>query len=108
MTDTPEKVHRGEIVETITLDELVRLCRVDESWVKELVSEGVLKPRGGEISAWSFSSTNIARTQVAWRLYRDLGVNIAGIAIALDLLEERNELYRKLHMLEMFGETEVQ
>ena len=38
--------------------------------------------------AWRFSGSALRRAATAQRLTRDLGLNAAGVALALDLLEE--------------------
>lgn len=85
-----------QIIETITLDELCRLCVVEKQWVTELVVEGILDPAGAEPAAWRFSAVSISRTNIARRLARDLDVNMAGIAVALELISERDALHERL------------
>ena len=87
--------------EEITLAELTRSCRVHAEWVIELVEEGVLEPRGPQIGGmagpqWRFSATSIVRVEKARRLQRDLGVNLPGIALALQLLERIDALEARL------------
>jgi chaperone modulatory protein CbpM len=50
--------------------------------------------RGGERTHWRFSGRSLHRAQVARRLHEDLDVNLPGIALALDLLEEIERLRR--------------
>ena len=90
----------AEIVESLTSAELCRFCDADESWITELVEHGVLTPDGTSFSEWHFHGVNIVRAKKARRLQRDLGVNAAGIALVLDLLQEREELMRELMKME--------
>jgi len=83
----------------ITLDELSRLCGVQTSLILELVEEGVLEPMDIQAGHWSFSGTSIRRVQIAVRLQRDLKLNTPGIALALDLLEELEDLRRHMGRL---------
>ncbi|MGE0373543.1 MAG: chaperone modulator CbpM [Gammaproteobacteria bacterium] len=81
----------GEILEddtTLTLAELCRVCGVHEEWIAQLVEEGVLEPRGHAGSGWRFPGTSLHRARTVVRLQRDLGVNLSGAALALELLEE--------------------
>jgi chaperone modulatory protein CbpM len=64
--------------------------------VTELVEHGVLTPDGASFSEWHFHGTNIVRAKKARRLQRDLGLNAPGIALVLDLLQERDALMRQL------------
>ncbi len=89
-----------EIVEVLTLSELCRFCQTDDAWIVELVQNGVLEPQGHAIEEWTFHAVHIARAKKARRLNRDLGVNAAGVAVILDLLDERDALRRKLAWLD--------
>jgi chaperone modulatory protein CbpM len=80
----------------LTLGELSRACRVHAEWIIELVDEGVIEPHGNELASWRFSQPCLRRVRTVLRLQRDLGVNLAGAALALDLLEEIDSLRRRL------------
>lgn len=74
------------------INELCSLCRVESEVVIEMVEEGVLIPEGGSPKTWRFNAVAIKRIQVTLRLQNDLRVNLPGAALALDLLEELDEL----------------
>jgi chaperone modulatory protein CbpM len=81
----------------LTLQELSRMCAVDERHIVEFVEEGVLTtvsvgPR------WHFNGGAVRRARLAMRLQRDLEINMAGVALALDLMEELEQLRRELRM----------
>jgi chaperone modulatory protein CbpM len=88
----------GEDVE-LTLVELCRTCQLPAERVYELVDEGIIEPLGREPTGWRFRWTSVRRVRCALHLERDLGVNLAGAALALDLLEELNRLRARLHYL---------
>ena len=92
MARKPAKAISGEVIEALTLAELCRSCGVRAEWVVELVEEGIVDPQGRAPSTWRFSTVSITRVRTAWRLQHDLGVNKAGIAVALNLMDEREEL----------------
>lgn len=73
---------------TLTLREVCEVCGIDESIIVEMVKEGVAEPSRGSSGRWVFSGLAVARLRTAQRLQRDLHVNLAGAALALDLLEE--------------------
>ena len=75
-----------------TLRELCSACSVRTELVIEMVEEGVLEPRGSAPSEWRFSGRAVIRAQKALNLARDLEVNWAGAALALDLLDEIDQL----------------
>lgn len=81
---------------TLSLDELCRACATAPEFILELVDEGIVPPPGPDPDHWRFSGAHLERARIALRLQRDLGVNLAGAALALQLLEEVNELRRRL------------
>ena len=75
-----------------TLLELSRVCDVQAQAVFELVAHGVIDPLGDTHHAWRFGGDSLRRTRVALRLIRELGVNPAGAALALELMAQVEEL----------------
>lgn len=81
----------GEIVDedaTLTLAELCRACDAGEDWIMGLVAEGILEPRNRAGTEWRFPGVSLRRARIVMRLQRDLGVNLSGAALAVDLIEE--------------------
>lgn len=73
----------------LSLFEISRTCAVQSGYVIELIDEGVITPVAGrEAESWRFTGWQVRHVKVAWRLQRDLGVNLAGAALALQLLDE--------------------
>jgi chaperone modulatory protein CbpM len=96
MTRDEMEALMGQLLdESLELDfeEFCRICHTSEEFVVELVAEGVIEPRGaeaadGDRARWRFTGHSVRRTQVAIRLHEDLDVNLPGVALALDLLEQ--------------------
>ena len=84
----------------IAVTEVCRLCLIDLTAVVELVELGVVSSRGSSPEEWSLPVASLPRLRVAGRLIRDLGVNVTGAALAVELLEDRSELERRLRRLE--------
>ncbi|HEX5314099.1 MAG TPA: chaperone modulator CbpM [Gammaproteobacteria bacterium] len=80
----------------LSLEELARACSMQSEWVLELVAEGIIEAASREPDEWRFPGRSLARARVAARLQRDLDVNLAGIALALDLLQEIEDLRARL------------
>lgn len=100
---TTNKIVTGLLLDqtiTISLSELSRACTVRTEFIVELVEEGILEPQGEEIAQWRFSGDSLQRTQMVLRLQRDLGVNLAGAALVLDLMDEINSMRTRLAVLE--------
>ena len=92
-------VLRGIILDeqsVLTLTELSHVCAVQTGYIIELVDEGLVTPdiaaEENEPQHWRFSGAQIRRARTAMRLQSDLGVNLAGAALALQLLDEIENL----------------
>ena len=85
----------GQVLEDsymVSLNHLCRSCMVKTETVTLLVSEGILDPVGEDMEEWQFQVDSLKRVKTVIHLQRDLGVNIAGAALALDLLDRIAEL----------------
>ena len=86
-----QKILRGIVLDeeiTLTLKEVCDACGVERSLVVEMVKEGIASPLDQDSKRWEFSGIAVARLRTAYKLHRDLQINLAGIALALDLLDE--------------------
>jgi len=95
MVNSTTDILSGYIVENetrLTLRQLCDACDVHAEYIIELVDEGFIEPSGIERSHWCFNGINIRRVQKARRLQHDLGINLAGIALALELMDEIEQL----------------
>jgi chaperone modulatory protein CbpM len=88
----------------LSLSELCRLCGTPAESLLDMVDEGLIEPIG-DLPQWRFSSTDVQRARIALNLQYDLGINLAGVAMVLDLLEEVHDLRRRVRHLEyqLFG-----
>jgi len=91
----------GSIVEHdvhITMVELAQATHTPEDLIMAWVSEGVLSPAGASPEDWRFSGNSLQRAKTAARLMHDLELNLPGVALALNLLEELDQLRSQLHL----------
>ena len=88
---------------SLTLDEMCHACGVQSQWVIELVDEGILEPAGNELAQWNFSGSSLHRARTVCRLQQDLGINIAGAALVLDLMDGITVLRARASLLELEG-----
>jgi len=98
-----KKILTGVIVEEsaeLSLSELSQACSTTTEWLIELVDEGVLEPAGQQQTQWRFSGASLKRARTARRLHDDLKINLAGVALALDLIEEVEAMRERLRRLE--------
>ena len=96
-----------EFVE-ITIDDLCRSCQVDQTMIISLVDEGIVEPHSVSESPWRFSGTALPIVKRALRLQIDLELNPAGVAFALDLLEEIEKLRHQIRLLENTADNKSQ
>ncbi|MCV2356462.1 chaperone modulator CbpM [Paucibacter sp. B2R-40] len=79
-----------------TLSGLSQACQVDALQVAELVHEGVFGVMGEDMGQWLFEGAALRRARLALRLQRELDLAPHGTALVLDLLEEIDQLKRRL------------
>jgi chaperone modulatory protein CbpM len=92
-----KEILSGQVLDpndVVTLADLCRSCTVETETITTLVAEGILDPVGGEVDQWQFTVASLRRVKTVIHLQRDLGVNLAGAALALDLLDRIAELER--------------
>ena len=96
MSNPETSVCVGVIVEEewLTLTQLCTLCNAPSGQILELVEEGVLT--GSSAGTQRFAGSSLRRAKLAVRLQRDLGVNTAGVALVIELLERIEALEREL------------
>jgi len=103
---TEHKALRGQLIEDetlITLDDLCHHCTVETDEVITLVREGILDPADDAVDwqharRWQFHISSVQRVRTVVRLQRDLGVNLPGAALALELMDRIEELRRHLQL----------
>ena len=90
----------------VSVADLCRMFAVEEHHIVELVEEGVLGTRDAvnvieiDKTEWRFHGTQVRRARIALRLERDLGINVPGVALVLELLEELEQLRRERRVQE--------
>ena len=100
---TPNNVPDARLLgeaDWIAVTDVCRLCLIDMTEVVELIELGVVTSRGPTPAEWLVPATSLPRLRIAGRLIRDLGVNVTGAALAVELLESRGDLERQIRSLE--------
>ncbi|MGV8894309.1 MAG: chaperone modulator CbpM [Burkholderiaceae bacterium] len=105
MNQTRTTYLQGQVVEEeieLTLIELCQACDAPQEQITIWVQEGMLEPSDPQPQPqpqpqeWRFGGATLRRARLAQRLTRDLEINPAGVALALDLLDEIAELKTQL------------
>jgi chaperone modulatory protein CbpM len=83
----------------IAAAEICQLCRIEQSALLELSQLGLIAGRE-TFEGWQVAASALPRLRIAGRLMRDLGVNVSGAALAVELLEAQHLLESRLRDLE--------
>lgn len=84
----------------IDIGELCRACEVNREELRAWIEEGAIEVSAFRGEGEWFVGTTVSRVRQAWRLQNDLGLNPAGTALALELLDEIRKLRVQLRQLE--------
>lgn len=98
-----QKLLTGSVLDEqieVSITEVCQACSSSTEWVIELVNEGVLEPAGLEPAQWRFTGTSLIRARTARRLQHDLKINLAGVALALELMDEIQSMRERLRRFE--------
>jgi DNA-binding transcriptional MerR regulator len=87
----------------LTLEELAACTGVHPGLIECFVEYGLLEPVSAAGTPWLFDAAGTARLRMIQRLRRDLGANLAGVAVILDLLERLTALQREVQQLRGTG-----
>lgn len=82
----------------ITFEEACAICGVPEEVLKEFIRHEVIVPQNVEADQWVFDVLQFKRLQKALRLQRDFEVNVHGIVLVLELLDQLDDLHSQVAM----------
>ena len=87
---------------TYTLRDLCERCGVHAEYVMEMVEFGIVEPgTGASPRDWQFDCRTLLRVRRAMRLRDDLSLNLPGLAMSLELLDEVESLRRQVAELQL-------
>jgi MerR family transcriptional regulator/heat shock protein HspR len=69
--------------------------------------EGLLKPSRSEGNTRLYTDDDLQRLEVILKLTRDLGVNLAGVEIVLNMREKMSEMQRQIEQFVSSLNTEI-
>jgi chaperone modulatory protein CbpM len=84
----------------LSLREFLEITHLAPEQVHELVHYDIIHPATNQLEQWQFDLQQLQRATRALRLQRDLEVNLAGVAILLDLLDEMENMRAQLSLME--------
>ena len=98
----------GDSETMFSLSEICERCGLHAELITEMVEYGIIAPIEPAQPRWQFSATALLRLHRAQRLQRDLELNLPGLALSLDLLDEiealRSEIAALQHRLRQLHE----
>lgn len=77
-----------------SLQELSEITGLPQEMILELIAHDIIRAEQEK-----FNQAQLARLHKAKRLHRDLEINLAGVALAMSLMDELEELRAKLAVL---------
>ena len=97
-----------EVVTAVMIDEdtsltFVEVCqyyRLPESVLRQMIEHGLFQESSTRVKATRFDAPKLARVRSASRLRKDLGLNIPGVVLALELLDELEQLRQEIYILQ--------
>lgn len=81
-----------------SLAEFCQACGGDEQWIIALVEEGILDPTGTSQAQWRFGERSALRALRARRMQKDFELDLASLALVLELLDEIQSLRARLRI----------
>ena len=96
-----------QIIEAVILDdhislsliELSKACNSHEQWILELVDEGIIDPLEQDPHNFNFPGSCLKQVLAVKHLQQDLGINLAGAAMVIDLKQEIDQLRSHIEVL---------
>ena len=85
---------------TISFIEVCQKYNIEEELLKEMIEHGLVKPHAENVQRLSFDYKTIRRIQSARRLQEDLAINLPGVVLALELLDELEQIRTELSILQ--------
>lgn len=88
-----------EIADGLTFVQFVQACGQDEQWIEALFAHDILS---SPVSPQQhiFVSHELSRARRAYRLQRDFDASFSAVAVMLDLLDEVQQLRRRVADIE--------
>lgn len=79
-----------------SLSQLCVICGITVDLAGGMVAFGIILPDGETPGSWRFGPPAVLRARKAVRLHHDLGLELQGLALCLELLDEIDRLHARL------------
>lgn len=91
----------SSLILPLNVDELCQSAELSVEHLLEIVEYGILQPSGQTPAQWLFDAGALVVVKRALRLRRDLDLEWAGIALALELMAELEQLRHENSQLKL-------
>lgn len=91
-------VLRRRETQELTLDALAAHTGMHPGLVQQFVDLGLIEPVGSDGMSLLFDASAVPRLRTIGRLRKGLGINVAGVAVILDLLDKLCALQREIEI----------
>lgn len=82
----------SRLIMQLNMDEFCQCAGLPQRVLLEIVEHGILEPNGQTQAQWRFGSNALPIAKRAYRLQADLQIDWPGVALALQLLDELEQL----------------
>ncbi len=95
MRDSSPTPLTGDCWFYLSMHEITHTMNVPTQTILEIIEEGIINADKDAKQQWVFNSECLRKIRIVLQLTKDLGVNLAGAALAIDLLDEIEQLKKK-------------
>ncbi len=107
---TEQMIITGVLIDenmTVSFVEACQKYNLSEELLMEMIEHGLVKPHTEKTKYLSFDQKTIGRIQSARRLQEDLAINLAGVVLVLELLDELEHMRSDLSILQRHVDIEL-
>ena len=93
------KVYESIVIDSdspLTLEQLGNALHAQHDFIYQLIEYEHISPVGKGPDDWGFDSTCLSRAKRAHSFYYELEINMPGVALALDLLDQIEVLKKQI------------
>lgn len=97
-----DKVVTGVLIKETTTYTFMEVCKkysIPIELLQEMIDQGLFASQSTDPEQIQWDLKSLQRLESAFRLHRDLDINLPGVALVLDLLEQIDQMQRELEVL---------
>lgn len=95
----PEEIPWSTEYSLLTLDQLSESAELHPALIEKFIQHGLIEPAADQAPRLLFPISSVERLRRIIRIRRDLRVNLAGIAVILEMRQHLEELQKELERL---------